>query len=307
MGYAAALFVAIAGEAMPAVPLFVPEGIAVELAFLAGRGPLTAGALAGTLGFAGEWVWTHVAMPIGWTPALLPEAAIMALAAGVAGGVIGGELGGALRREAPRRWAAVAALALFAAVVANGLIERTPAARVAMTRDATGLTVRVDPPALTDDAAAVRYVAWQGKAPRQEGALTRVAPGVFHTRDRIPVTGDWKSLVLVYSGRALVAAPIYEPADAGIPVAEVPARTHVTRPLEKTRTVLQRERKAGVPTWLWTSASLVVLVLGLGFLTLLGWGVDRFARESSSRARTSPSPRRSRFATVRWRRSTAGT
>src|SRR3954462_1519828 len=93
MGYAASLFVHIAGEAPPAVPVFVPEGIAIELAFFARRGPLTAGVLVGTLGFAGEWAWTHVAMPIGWTPALLPEAAIMAVAAGIAGAVIGGELG----------------------------------------------------------------------------------------------------------------------------------------------------------------------------------------------------------------------
>jgi hypothetical protein len=307
MGYATSLFVHIAGEAAPAVPLFVPEAIAIELAYLARRGPVTAGALVGTLGFAGEWAWTHVAMPIGWTPALLPEAAIMAVAAGIAGAVIGGELGGALNREAPRRWAAVAALAVFAAVLANGLTEHTPQARVTLVRDANGLTARVDPANVADDAAAVRYVAWQGKAPRKQGTLTRIAPGVFRTPDAIPTTGEWKSLLLIYGGRTLVAAPIYEPADSAIPVREVPARAQVTRPLEKTRIVLQRERKAGVPTWLWTSASLVVLVLSLAFLGLLGWGVDRFARASSSTARTSPSPRTSRFAGARSLRSSAGT
>jgi hypothetical protein len=153
----------------------------------------------------------------------------------------------------------------------------------------------------------VRYVAWQGGPPRREGTLARVAPGVYRTRDAIPVTGDWKSLVLIDSGRALVAAPIYEPADAAIPVREVPARAQVTRPLEKTRELLQRERRADVPTWLWTSASLVVLVLGLAFLTLLGWGVERFARGSSSTARTSPSPRTPRFAGRPSPRSPAGT
>jgi hypothetical protein len=307
LGYTTSLFVHIAGEAAPAVPLFVPEGIAVELAFLARRGVVLPGALIGTLGFAGEWAWTHVAMPIAWTPALLPEAAIMAVAAGIAGAVIGGELGGALNHEAPRRWAAVAAFAVFAAVVANGLIEKTPAANVTLTRDNQGLTARVDPAAVADDAAAVRYVAWQGKAPRKEGTLTRVAPGVFRTREEIPATGEWKSLLLIYGGRTLVAAPIYEPADSAIPVPEIPARAQVTRPLDKTRTVLQRERKAGVPTWLWTSASLVVLVLSLAFLTLLAWGVDRFARASSSTARTSPSPHTSRFARARSLRSPAGT
>src|SRR3954464_7614146 len=90
MAYRTPLFVHVAGEAAPAVPLFVPEAIAIELAFLARRGPVTAGALVGTLGFAGEWAWTHVAMPIAWTPALLPEAAIMAVAGGGAGGGVGG-------------------------------------------------------------------------------------------------------------------------------------------------------------------------------------------------------------------------
>jgi hypothetical protein len=306
MGYATSLFVHIAGEAAPAVPLFVPEGIAIELAFLARRGPIAAGVLVATLGLAGEWVWTHVAMPIAWTPALLPEAAIMAIAAGIAGATIGNELGGALLKQPPRRWAAVAGLAVFAAVLANGLIEHTPEGRVTLTRDATGLTARVDPASITDKAI-VRYVAWQGKAPREENTLTRVAPGVFHTPDQLPTTGEWKSLLLIYGGRTLVAAPIYEPADSGIPVQEVPARPQVTRPLVKTRTVLQRERKAGVPTWLWTSASLVVLVLSLAFLGLLGWGVDRFATASSSTGSPSPSPSSSRFARARSLRSPAGT
>ncbi|WP_051323691.1 hypothetical protein [Candidatus Solirubrobacter pratensis] len=308
MALATALTVKLAGEAMPLMPLFLPGGIAVELAFLARRGPVTAGALTATVGLAGEWAWTQAAMPIAWTPALLPEAAIMAVVAGVAGAVIGGQLGGALRREPPRRWLATAALAAFAAVIADGLVEHTPAgARATIVRDGAGMTVRVEPAALADDAASVRYVAWQGGPPRREATLRRLAPGVYRTGDAVPARGDWKSLVLIDSGRALVAAPVYEPADSAIPVREVPARARVTRPLEKTRDLLQRERRPDVPAWLWTSASLVVLVLGLGFLGLLGWGVDRFARGSSSTARTSPSPRRRRFAAHPSHRSPAGT
>src|SRR5262249_754723 len=134
-----------------------------------------------------------------------------------------------------------------------------------------------------------------------------IAPGTFRTPDDIPVTGEWKSLLLIYGGRTLVAAPIYEPADSAIPVKAVPARPQVTRELAKTRTVLQPERQAGVPTWPWTSASLVVLVLSLAFLTLLAWGVERFATASSSTGRRSPSPRTNRFARLRSLRSPAGT
>jgi hypothetical protein len=308
MALLTAVTVRIAGEAMPLMPLFVPAGIAVELASATRRGPVTAGASAATLGLAGEWAWTHVAMPIAWTPSLLPEAAVMAVAAGVAGALIGAQLGSALRREPPSRAIAAGALAAFALVLANGLVERTPrGAQATIARSSTGMTVTVSPAKLADDAASVRYVAWQGGPPRREGTLERVAPGVYRTRDRVPVTGDWKSLVLIDSGRALVAAPVYEPADAAIPVGEVPARPQVTRPLEKARDLLQRERKAGVPTWLWTSASLVVLALGLGFLTLLGWGVERFATDSSSTARTSPRPNRPRCAARPSTRSPAGT
>lgn len=188
------------------------------------------------------------------------------------------------------------ALAAFAAVLANGLVERTPAgARATISRDAAGMTVRVEPPALADGAASVRYVAWQGGPPRREGTLERVRGGVYRTRDRVPASGRWKSLVLIDSGRSLVAAPVYEPADRAIPVGAVPARSRVTRPLEKTRDLLQRERRRGVPSWLWTSASLAVLVLGLGFLALLGWGVERFATRSGG----SRSPRRPSGAAAR--------
>jgi hypothetical protein len=308
MALAAALFVALSGQAMPKLPLFVPEGIAVELGFLLRRGPLAAGALVATLGLAAEWPWTHLVMPIGWTASLLPEALIMALVAGMAGAAIGGQLGAALSREAPSRRSFALALAAFAAVVANGLVERDPAgARVAIARDAHGMTVRVTPAALGDDADSVRYVAWQGRAPLREGDLRQIAPGVFHTSARLPATGRWKSLILVDSGRALVAAPVYEPEDSAIPVPQIPARAHVTRPLEKTRVVLQRERKHGVPTWLWTAASLTVLVLGLVFIGILAWGVERLATGSSSTGSASPWPRSFRFAGRPWRRSPAGT
>jgi hypothetical protein len=224
-------------------------------------------------------------MPIAWTPALLPEAAIMALVAGVAGAVLGAQLGGALRREPPSRAMAATALVAFAAVMADGLVERTPShATATIARDGGGMTVRVDPPALADDAASVRYVAWQGGPPRRAGSLERVAPGVYRTSHDVPAHGDWKSLILIDSGRALVAAPVYEPADAAIPVPAVPARAQVTRPLEATRRVLQRERRHDVPTWLWTASSLAVLALGLAFLSLLAWGVERVSMASLSRA-----------------------
>ena len=59
------------------------------------------GFAAGTLGFATEWGWTHVAMPLPWEPALLPEGIVVAAVAGTAGGLLGGLIGtGAAGRAA---------------------------------------------------------------------------------------------------------------------------------------------------------------------------------------------------------------
>jgi hypothetical protein len=42
--------------------------------------------------------------------------------------------------------------------------------------------------------------------------------------------------------------------------------------------MLQRERRDDVAPWIWTAASLSVLAMALAFLTLLGWGIGRYAR-----------------------------
>jgi hypothetical protein len=56
------------------------------------------------------------------------------------------------------------------------------------------------------------------------------------------------------------------------------------------RVLLQRERKQGVPGWLWPTASSVVLSLYLGLLVLLGWGLARLAGSvtDAERVRTVP-------------------
>ena len=91
------------GQTTPHFPLYLVEALAVEAVFLraaAGRSPVAMGALAGvligTVGLAAEWAWTQVWMPIPWTSALLPEAAIAGLAVAVAGGALGGFVGSAL-------------------------------------------------------------------------------------------------------------------------------------------------------------------------------------------------------------------
>ncbi|HST55876.1 MAG TPA: hypothetical protein VLJ42_08285 [Solirubrobacteraceae bacterium] len=95
------------GETALHFPLYIPEAILVELAALAlpRVRPVTlgavSGALIGTLGLAAEWAWSHLWMPLPWPASMLPEAAILGLAAALAGGVLGGVIGDALNRDRP--------------------------------------------------------------------------------------------------------------------------------------------------------------------------------------------------------------
>ncbi|MBA2239945.1 MAG: hypothetical protein H0W09_01665, partial [Solirubrobacterales bacterium] len=88
------------GETLPHMPIYLAEAVLVELTALAiirlGAGRLhpirfglASGLLIGTVGFAAEWGWSHLWMPIPWTTDLLPTAPILALAAALAGGVAG--------------------------------------------------------------------------------------------------------------------------------------------------------------------------------------------------------------------------
>jgi hypothetical protein len=73
----------------------------------------------------------------------------------------------------------------------------------------------------------------------------------------------------------------------------VPApRSPQARALVRDQLILQRERKRDVPTWLWSTACIVVLTLGLALISALAWGVGRVGRAvDDARPR-----RRSRFA-----------
>jgi hypothetical protein len=296
------------GETTPSLPLYLGEALCVELAALAlARRPLVlgaaGGALIGSAGLATEWAWSALAMRLPWTGDLLPEAVVLGTVAGVAGGVLGALLALGLRRELPRpglaRPAAALALVAIAACVADGLATEEPrTARATVTLAETGggpreahATVRLDPPDLGEDAAWVTLTAWQGGS-LQVDRLERVAGGVYRTTEPVPLHGSWKSLVRVHSGRQVLGAPVFMPADPAIPAAEVPAPQTFTRALERDTHVLQRERDFGVPGWLWGGASAIVLALYLALVGALAWGVARIGRHGPSPAGPRPEARR---------------
>src|SRR4051794_21781833 len=256
------------GEALPHFPIYLAEVASVELAGLAlARRPLAlgaaSGALIGTVGFAAEWGWSKLAMPIAWTSNLFPEAMILALIAGVAGGLVGALLGLALNRALPRRPAAraitVVALLAIMGVFVDGLWTTAPndlQARVTLHDVRQGpnrevaATVRIDPSQAAQNPAWLNVTAWQG------GGLVvdELAPegdGVYRTTEPIPVSGDWKATIRLQRGREILGMPIYMPNDPAIPWAPgVPAKTHFTRSFVADHQLLQREQKPGVPGWL---------------------------------------------------------
>ena len=275
------------GEITPALPLYLGEAVCVELAALVlVRRPLAfgaaAGLLAGTAGMASEWAWTQAVMPLPWTGDILPEALVLAAVGGVAGGLIGALLAEGLQGRLPRpalaRPLVVVAMAAIAVCLVDGLITQPPGdARVTMRVEGSDVTLRVDPASIAADPAWLTVTAWQGGGLHVD-RLRRTGPNTFVTTAPVPLSGEWKAMVRLQDGRRLMSAPIFLPADAAIPVPDVPARPQVTRALLPDQQVLQRERKQDAPLWLWTAAGGVVLAIALAFLAALSWGVGRLSR-----------------------------
>jgi hypothetical protein len=298
------------GTTTPALPLFLGSAVCVEaVAFALARRPVAFGAvgglLAGTVGFATEWAWSHAVMRLPWEAGLMPEGLITSIVAGTAGGVVGALLALGLRGELPRpavaRALSLGSLVAVGAVVAAGLLTSTVQGRTSITTTAAGpgevnATVRVEPTSLTEDAKWVTVTAWQGGGLVVD-RLERVAEGVYRTTSPIPVSGNWKTLVRVHTGGdALAAAPIFMPEDKVIPAPEIPARPQVTRRLGEEKPLLQRELKQDVAPWLWPAANILVLALYLAFLGSLAWGVARIARrDPRQKEEPPPSTRTGRF------------
>ena len=283
------------GETTPAQPLFLVAALAVEAAaFLIPRERAlafgaAAGALIGTVGFWGEYAWTHVAFDLPWSSAILPDALIASALAGLAAGVIGGLLGAGLRGELPAPGTARVAFggALLGVVVIIGmyLVTSEPSnyrATVELTetqpapnREVTA-KVTLDPPDAADDAAWFQLTSWQGGGLKVED-LEQTGQGTWESQDPVPVHGDWKTILRLHEGDSLLGVPVFLPEDTAIPAPEVPAESRFTRTFIDETEILQRELKDDVPGWYWVAASLVVLLISLSFIFALAWGLGRAA------------------------------
>ncbi|MCI2420286.1 hypothetical protein MOQ72_22845 [Saccharopolyspora sp. K220] len=280
------------GQLWAAIPLYVVEALCVEIAAVALlRRPLALGAvsglLIGTIGFASEYLWTQVAFVLPWTSDMVVEGAGMAIVGGVSGGLLGALLVGALRGELPRpavrRVAFGGALLAIALGITNGLIGTAPAgvaATVALDRQTGQAEVRLDPPTFAQDPAWLAVTGWQGGGLHVD-RLQPLGDGRYRTTRPMPLDGTWKTMLRLHDGRAMLAIPVFMPADAALGLPEIAADPQFTRDGQPEWQVLQRETKRDVPPWLWISASLVVLACSVALVLALGWGAQRLSRAIS--------------------------
>jgi hypothetical protein len=299
----------VAGETLPHFPIWIAEALIVELVALGipTNRPYRLGALAGlgigTLGVAAEWGWSHVWMPNPWPGAMLDELLPLAPIVGVAAGLVGGFLGTCItipRRPELRPPAAAPALAgALAIAVVVGLcvhVDNDTGVRAQMqTRQLPGgkveVTARIDPPSAARHANWNQALAWQYKRPLELAAMKRVGNGVYRTVKPLPATGDGKTVLRLHRDASLLSAPVYMPADPGIPVKGVPVRSSVTRDFVYDHELLQRERKKDVPGWVPTMAYSVVGAVVAVFLAILGWALMRLGRGFETPKPTRPKRR----------------
>jgi hypothetical protein len=228
-------------------------------------------------------------MPLPWPSALLPEAAIVTILAGLGGGLIGTFVGTTLRvrpQPFPRRARLIYPLAgaLVTGLIAFGLLtssQQGVSARVqlqdapAQGGRAVNATVSIDPPAAAEDAKWLTSTAWQGGGLVVD-RLARVRRGVYRTNEPLPVHGDWKAEIRLHKGRSLIAVPVYLPNDPAIPAKGVPARPSFERAFVRDKDILQREAKTGAPA-VTVVAYGVVLLITLSILGFIAWALVRLA------------------------------
>lgn len=302
-------------------PLYLGPAIVVELLALT---PLikrhivfgaVAGLLVGTVGLWLESFWIAAVYHYPWPTSMWGEALGMAVPVAILMGVCGALLamvltGVRLPRPAIGISLVVLTVLVIGGAVANGLRTEVPentTATIALTdlpaqgdQRMVSADVRINPPDLvSDNPEWVTILAWQGGLENERGLvidrLDRVGPGHYTSTRPIPVSGTWKTLLRVQDGTTMAGVPIFLAGDPGIGAEEIPAEATATRDFVPEITILQRERNFNHPSWLFTAASIVVLLCTLILIAALTWGAGRIngsepepAQRKDTRPRVSP-------------------
>jgi hypothetical protein len=245
------------------------------------------GALIGTVGLAAEWGWSHIWMPLPWPAEILPETFALGLAMALAGSLIGAWVGARLGSERipysrPLRWSALTAAVAVGAMLAfplftqaeTGLSARVVLSDVAAAPQRTAMaTITLRPRDAAKNATWLTATAWQGGGLVVD-RLRNVGPGVYKTTKPIPLHGDWKTMIRLHTGNAILGLPIYAPADPAIPLPAVRAPRAFSRPFFSDHELLQRESKTRDASITY-GAYAVVLTCTLLLLAMLAWGLHR--------------------------------
>jgi hypothetical protein len=241
-------------------------------------------------------------MPIPWPAEILPETIglgfAMALAASVMGAWVGARLGSErIDYSRALRWTAMGAATAVFAMLAFPLFTQTTtglSARVALSDSSPGpgpgrtamATITMRPRDAAEHATWFTATAWQGGGLVVDH-LRKVSPGVYATTKPIPVSGDWKTMIRLHKGNAVLALPVYAPADAAIPVGGVPAPRSFDRAFSSDHELLQREartRDASITYGAYATVFACTLLL----LALLAWGLHRVGVTAGQRRGTPP-------------------
>ncbi len=282
-------------------PLYLGPALVVELVAFTPlfRRPILFGAVSGLgIGTVGLWLeslWIgrvyHYPWPVDLWREALPTAVPVAIFAGVCAALLGMVL---TSQKLPGRAFGITAVALTVLViggtVANGLhinVPKQDSATVKLTdlpsppgQRLASADIQLHPADMAGDHPDwVTILAWQGKMQNHRGLfinrLQKVGLGHYVSTEPVPVWGDWKTLLRVHDGRDLAAVPLWAPADAAIPVPEIPVLSNGTRNFAFEVSILQRERDPGVPAWLFTAGGIVVLFFTLTVISFLTWGAGR--------------------------------
>jgi hypothetical protein len=297
-----ALFVGpVVGGPINWFPLYLGPALVVELVGLTllVKRPVLFGAVAGLgVGTVGLWLesfWIDAVYPYPWPAGMWGEALAMAVPVAVTAGLCGALLGMVLTgKRLPRRVIAIGIVAVTilatVGVVATGLRVNVPTqatATIILTdlpsragQRLVSADVRINPRTTVGDHPEwVSILSWQGGMRNDHGMvidrLHRVGAGHYRSTQPIPVWGSWKALLRVQDGRTMAAVPIYMPADAAIPLPEIPAQAMITRNFVHEITLMQRERDPNTPAWLFGAASALLLIMSLMVIAMVAWGAGR--------------------------------
>ncbi|MGI8802257.1 MAG: hypothetical protein ACR2KV_08800 [Solirubrobacteraceae bacterium] len=284
-------------HSFPRFPLYLFAAVAVEgAAALVGtasrlRFALVAGALVGTLGLAGELAFVGLSGYGPLSASLLPRTILLAVPAAFAAAVLGAGLARVFSpgdRRVPGAAAALACVVLVAALLiplARNVGHVHAVIRLDRSQGQAHVEVALQPAAAARRAAAFGVLSWQGGG-RVRTTFHEIRPGHYVSSGAVPVYGTWKSMVVLYRGDEVMAAPIYLPADPAIKATAVPAVSRRSVDFVRNTKVLLREAKPGPPLpatlayAVWGAST----VLWVAFLAFTTWQTGRREPERPSRA-----------------------